>query len=131
MTLTDDSRSGQGNKPKKMRISVRAHTSAYFSAALAFSFVACYFLYVDYERIAALFAFFALLSFPILAISDRITFDGKRLRRTGVFWRLMILLTGRRQRVKPREIVHVETEALRALRRGPNISYLYRTRLHT
>src|SRR5262249_8577826 len=32
---------------------------------------------------------------------------------------------------KPREIVHVETEALRALRRGPNISYLYRTTFHT
>jgi tetratricopeptide (TPR) repeat protein len=115
----------------KTRVSVRAHTNAYLSAALALAFTACYFLYIDYELVATTLVTMSFLSFPILALLDRVTFDGKRIGRTGIVWRLMMKATGRRTRVKPREIVHVETEALRALRRGPNISYLYRTTFHT
>src|SRR4051794_23657952 len=40
-----------------------------------------------------------------------------------------MLATGRPRRAKPRAVVHVETEALRAFRRGANITYLYRTTL--
>ena len=40
-------------------------------------------------------------------------------------------MIGNRRAVKPNQIIRVETEAVRALRRGSNVVYLYRTTLHT
>ena len=42
----------------------------------------------------------------------------------------MMMATGRRSKVKPKDIIHVETEAMRSIRRGQNISYLFATTFH-
>ena len=116
---------------KSRKISVRAHTSAYLSAAAAAAFLSAYSLYIGYDLVALIAIAIALTSFPVLALTDRIVFDGKRLRRTGPFWQLYMMATGRRRRAKPRAVVHVETEAVRALRRGARVTYLYRTSFYT
>jgi len=95
--------------------------------ALACLFLACYFVYSGRETLTLIFVAAGLLSFPGLAVTDRIGFDGKRIYRTGLISRLMSALTGTRSRIKPKDIIHVETEALRAVRRGQNVSYLFRT----
>jgi tetratricopeptide (TPR) repeat protein len=112
------------------KVSVRAHTRAYLSAAAAFCFAAAFFSYIGQGAAALAAIFAAVTAFPLLAFRDRIVFDGKRLSRTGILWRLLRYATSQPLRIRPRSIIHVETEAIRALRRGSNISYLYQTSLH-
>lgn len=115
----------------KRKISVRARTNAYLSSAAAGSFVSAFLLYIDYDMAALVSAGLSAVSFPVLAFSDRVVFDGKRIYRTGIFWPLFSFLMKNRSRVKPKQIVHVETEALRTFRRGANVTYLYRTTFQT
>ena len=107
--------------------SVRNRTNAYRIFALACLFLACYFAYSGHETLTLIFVAAGLISFPGLALTDRIGFDGKRIYRTGLIWQVTTAVTGARSRIKPKDIVHVETEALRAVRRGQNVSYLFRT----
>lgn len=111
-------------------VSVRAHTGAYLSASAVFCFVSAYLTYVEHGTIALAAIFAALVSFPFLAFRDRIQFDGRRISRTGIIWRLFRKLTKQPTQIRPRAVIHVETEAVRALRRGPNVTYLYRTAFH-
>lgn len=67
------------------------------------------------------------LIFPFLAWNDRITFDGKRLTRTGVLPRFWASLNSSKCRLKTADVEQVETQALRALKRGGNVFYRYRT----
>lgn len=64
---------------------------------------------------------------PALALTDRIAFDGKRLRRTGILPRAWAWLNGDHYRLKLSDIEQIETQALRALKRGGNVFYRYRT----
>lgn len=112
------------------RLSVRAQTSAYLTAAASGSFLSAYLLYAGHDVFALIVCLLSVVCYPFLAFSDRIVFDGKRLGRTGTVWNLWMMATGQRRKLKPRSIVHVETEALRAFRRGSNITYLYRTSLY-
>jgi len=108
---------------------VRAHTAAYLAASATGSFLAAYFVYIELDRIALSTILLSLLFYPVLAFTDRVVYDGRRLYRTGLIWKIWMKLTGQPRRIRPRSIVHVETETLRALRRGTNITYLYRTTL--
>jgi tetratricopeptide (TPR) repeat protein len=111
-------------------VSVRAYTGAYLSAAAVCCFVAAFLSYLDHGTLSLAAVFAALILFPVLASRDRIRFDGKRLSRTGVIWRLFRYLTKQPDRLRLRSVVHVETESFRAVRRGPNVKYVYRTSLH-
>jgi len=100
------------------------------AAAAVISFLSAYLLYIGWEIAALWTVIFAVFWYPFAAFVDRIVFDGKRLGRTGIPWKLLALATGRPSRVKPHRIVHVETEATRMFRRGANVAYFYRTSLH-
>jgi hypothetical protein len=67
------------------------------------------------------------LVFPLLLWTDRITFDGKRITRTGILPRFWVKLNNSRFSLKVSDIEQVETHALRALKRGGNVFYRYRT----
>jgi len=95
-----------------------------------FSFVAAFLSYIEHSTLALAAILAALTSFPVLASRDRIRFDGKRLSRTGVIWRLFRYFTKQPSRMRTRAVIHVETESFRAVRRGPNVKYIYRTSLH-
>jgi tetratricopeptide (TPR) repeat protein len=110
--------------------SVRVHSAAYLSAAGIFSFAAAFLLFLGYDIASLIVVAAGLASYPILAFQDRILFDGKRIRRTGIVWRLFRRSIGQRSSIRPRAVIHVETETLRSVRRGSNITYLYRTSLY-
>jgi len=110
--------------------SVRVHTAAYLSVASVLSFAAAFLVYLRYDIAALTVVAIALAIYPILAFQDRIAFDGRRIRRTGIIWRLFRRMIGQRRSLRPRAVVHVETETLRSLRRGANVTYLYRTSLY-
>lgn len=106
---------------------VRAFSPTYLSTAAIGLFASAYVFYLGFDIIAAASFLFSLICYPGLAMTDRIVFDGKRIRRTGIFWILFRRLTGQPRAIKPKRIVHVETEAVRVLKRGQNVIYKYRT----
>lgn len=112
---------------RKRMAQVRALPSGYFTVSFVLSFVSALLLYLDYIFYALPFALISCVVVPLLWITDKIKFDGKRIRRTGVMPRLLARLTGVRDRLKLSDIEQVETTAFSGLKRGRNLYYTYRT----
>lgn len=108
-------------------IGIRVSPNGYFAALFIITFAAGLLVYLERET-AAIFLFAAGWTiFPALAWSDRITFDGKRLARGGFLPRLWARLNHSKNRIKIGDIEQIETQGLRALKRGGNVFYRYRT----
>jgi tetratricopeptide (TPR) repeat protein len=71
----------------------------------------------------------AWLIVPILALTDRIEFDGQTLSRRGPAPFLARLIVGREKRLSIADFEKVDTQALRTLRRGGRVRYRYRTQI--
>ncbi len=108
-------------------VSIRVSPHSYFTALLMGSFFSALFFYLELDTPAvALFAF-SWIFIPFFALNDRISFDGKRLVRTGIVPRVWAWLNSSRGRLRITDIEQVETQAVRAIKRGGNIFYRYRT----
>jgi tetratricopeptide (TPR) repeat protein len=109
------------------RPAVRVAGFNYLAALFTGSFLAAFLLYLEFTIAsgAVLLVFWTLV--PLLAATDKIEFDGKRLIRTGLLPRMWALWTGRRDRIKLSDVENVSTEVVRAIRRGANLRYTYRT----
>ncbi len=115
------------SKNKSKRIGVRSAPNGYFAAFFILSFVAAFLLHYEYNG-AAVGAFAAAwMVVPVLALTDKIVFDGVRLRRTGLLPRLWMKVGGGRDRLRLAHIEQVETHAIRSLKRGGRVHYRYRT----
>src|SRR5262249_56622345 len=81
------------------------------------------------DRPALIIIFITWTAIPVLMLTDRLSFDGALLRRTGLsalihgFWfhRSLNLAIG--------DIERVEATSLRTLRRGGNVRYRYRVEI--
>jgi tetratricopeptide (TPR) repeat protein len=109
------------------RVSVRVLPLNYLVALLLGSFIAAFFLYVEADIFAYLLLGFAWLLVPVLILQDRVSFDGRRIHRTGWVPRLWASLTATRDRIKLNDVEHVQTSVLRTIKRGGNLIYTYRT----
>jgi tetratricopeptide (TPR) repeat protein len=107
--------------------SIRVSPNSYFIALLLGTFFSALFIYLEKDFWASLLLAASLFVLPALALTDRIVFDGRRLRRTGILPRLWARLNGYHHRLKLSDIEQIETQALRALKRGGNVFYRYRT----
>jgi tetratricopeptide (TPR) repeat protein len=112
-------------------VSVRPYSNAYLSISAIGTFFAAYCYYLGFETAAAALALASFAVFPILAFSDRVTFDGKRLYRRGPVWFVAGVFGIERPRFKPRHVVLVETDSIRTWKRGRNVRYRYRTTIQT
>jgi tetratricopeptide (TPR) repeat protein len=108
-------------------VSIRVSPNNYLAALFLATFFSAFLVYLEIDRAAALLFGAAWLFLPLLLWSDRINFDGKRLTRSGILPRAWAWLGGARNRLKITDIEQVETTALRALKRGGNVFYRYRT----
>lgn len=108
-------------------ISIRVSSHSYFTALLLCSFFSAllFYLHIDIAGVVLFAGSWILI--PFFALNDRIVFDGKRLQRTGLVPRIWSWFNASRRRLKITDIEQVETEAIRALKRGGNIFYRYRT----
>jgi tetratricopeptide (TPR) repeat protein len=111
------------DKPISIRVSPNSYIAALFLAA----FFSALLFYLQYDAAGILLFGLSWLVFPFLIWTDRITFDGKRITRTGFLPKLWANLNNSRFRLKISDIEQVETHALRALKRGGNVFYRYRT----
>lgn len=108
-------------------VSIRVSPGSYLTTLLLGIFFAGFFIYLEMDLWAIPLLGFCLLVVPLLAWTDRIAFDGKRLTRTGFLPRFWAWLNNFNYRLKLSDIEQIETQALRALKRGGNVFYRYRT----
>ncbi len=109
------------------RVSIRVAPNSYFTALMLGTFFSAFFIYLEMDLWAMILLGLSVILLPALAFTDRIAFDGKRLRRTGILPRIWAWLNGYFYHLKLSDIEQVETQALRALKRGGSVFYRYRT----
>lgn len=124
MTNSVNNRAGYGSAE---RIRVRVLPLNYLVSLLLASFLAAFLLYIEADLYAYLLLAAAWITVPLLILQDRIEFDGKRIRRTGLIPRVWSRLTATRDRIKLNDVEHVRTNILRTIKRGGNLIYTYRT----
>lgn len=107
--------------------SIRVSPHSYLTALFLGTFVSAFLFYIEIDLAGFLAFGLSWILIPFFALNDRISFDGKRLIRTGVGPSLWAWLNGSRRRLKLSDVEQVETEAIRAMKRGGNVYYRYRT----
>ena len=108
-------------------VSIRVPPNSYFVALFAVTFFSAFLIYLREDWIGGAVLCLSWIVFPILAWTDRVTFDGKKLIRTGFLPQVWAWLNSGKYSLRLSEVEQVETQALRALKRGGNVFYRYRT----
>jgi tetratricopeptide (TPR) repeat protein len=115
-------------KPLTPRVqSIRVSPTGYFSALFVSVFLSGLAIDSDYILFGLSLFVFAWATFPLLALTDKISFDGKTVKRTGLLPNIWAAMNDESLSLKLSEIEQIETTALRALKRGGNVFYRYRT----
>ena len=109
--------------------SVRVSPGPYLALAGVVTFIAALLLRINYDAAALILIGVAWLLLPMLALSDRIAFDGSSLRRQGPLASFLHLFFGYRKQISIDDFETVETQAVRTLRRGGRVRYRYRTQI--
>ena len=112
---------------KSKKLSVRVPLNSYVTAFMVGSFFAGLFVYLEFDRFAYAAFVLSWIAIPLLAFSDRIVFDGKRLKRTGILPRIWSAFTGGRSRLRVRDIEQIDSATLRIIKRGGIAQYRFRT----
>ena len=108
-------------------VSIRVSPHGYFTALLLGTFLSALLFYLEIDVAGFILFGISWIFLPFFALNDRIIFDGKSLSRTGVVPRVWSWFNGSRRRLKLTDIEQVETQSIRALKRGGNVHYRYRT----
>ncbi len=116
--------------PAVQEVAVRVAPGNYLVALLFTSFLSAFLLYVQADSWAGLLLVFAWTVLPYLAFTDRIVFDGRRIRRTGLIPKLWAAATATRDRIKINDVETVHTHLVRTIKRGANLIYTYRTTIY-
>jgi tetratricopeptide (TPR) repeat protein len=115
---------------KGIKCSVRVFPGSYFAALFLFTFVSGFLMYLHYGLLGTFLFCGAWLVLPVLAWLDRIVFNGKKIYRTGLVPTIWSWINRQPRSVKVSDIERVETQALRAMRRGGEVFYRYRSQIH-
>jgi tetratricopeptide (TPR) repeat protein len=125
--LTEVAR-GRERQRKGLRLaSVRVSPGSYLAAASVLTFSSALLLRSERDLSALAVVAVAWLLIPILALTDRLEFDGQFLVRRGPGPFLWRLIAGRQKELSVPEFEKVDTQAVRTLRRGGRVRYRYRT----
>lgn len=110
-------------KPIRVRIS----PGGYVAAVFFLSFVSAFSLYLENNVLSAIGLIVAWAILPLLWFFDQISFDGRRLLRTGLLPMLWARVNSSRTSIKLADIEQVDSQALRTFRRSGSVVYRYRT----
>jgi tetratricopeptide (TPR) repeat protein len=111
----------------RLPVSIRAYSPGYAAASLLLTFFALLSFYLSFYPIAGAMIGLAVVLVPVLALTDRIVFDGKRLIRTGLLPRIWFRLNGLRGWMKLRNVEQVDTITVGSFRRGGRVRFMHRT----
>jgi tetratricopeptide (TPR) repeat protein len=125
--LTEVSR--ERERPRKgLRLaSVRVSPGSYLAAASVLTFVSALLLRSERDLLALCAVAVAWLIIPLLALTDRIDFDGQFLVRRGPGPLILRAIFGWQRELGIWDFERVDTQAVRTLRRGGRVRYRYRT----
>ena len=110
--------------------SVRVSPGPYLAAGSVITFLSAMLLRAEYDAVALLLITLSWLALSLLALTDRIVFDGVSLQRRGLLASFLHLLFGYRKQLAVDDFETVETQAVRTLRRGGSVRYRYRTQIN-
>jgi tetratricopeptide (TPR) repeat protein len=120
----------RGQPQKGLRLaSVRVSPGSYLAAASVLTFGSALLLRIENDLLALAAVAVAWLIIPVLALTDRLEFDGNFLSRRGPAPFLLRLFARRQKRLNIADFERVDTQALRTLRRGGRVRYRYRTQI--
>ncbi len=108
-------------------LSIRVSPHNYFATLFVGSFLSALLFYLQLDAAAIVLFVLSWIVVPFLALNDRVAFDGKRLYRTGLLSRFAAWFSSSRKRLRLSDVETVETDAIRALKRGNTVYYRYRT----
>ena len=128
-SLAEAAKERQSVRSTQCVASVRVSPGAYLAAASLLTFSSALLLRAGNDLAALLFLAVAWLLIPVLAATDRLVFDGQRLRRRGIAPFIAQVFFGRGWQLSVPEFETVETSALRTLRRGGSVRYRYRSQI--
>ncbi len=109
--------------------SVRVSAGPYLALASVFTFVSALLLRAEHDFSALALVVTAWIALPLVALTDRIVFDGRGIRRNGPFAFLVKTIAGSDHYLFVEDFEIVETNAVRTLRRGGSVRYRYRTQI--
>ena len=115
-------------KPKKLA-AVRVTRGGYFAVAALLTFIALICLRTQRDLAALILVGGTWTIIPFLVFTDRLSFDGDRLSRTGLSSFLARIWHTRTPSMALEDVERVEVTTLRTLRRGGNVRYRYRVEL--
>jgi tetratricopeptide (TPR) repeat protein len=118
-------------RPRKaLRLArVRVSPGSYLAAASVLTFCSAILLRSEMDVLALSAVAVAWLIIPILALTDRLEFDGEFLVRRGPVPFLIRHITGRKKELNIIDFEKVDTQAVRTLRRSGRVRYRYRTQI--
>ena len=125
--LTEVARGRERPRKGLLLASVRVSPGSYLAAASVLTFSSALLLRSERDLLALAVVAVAWLLIPILALTDRLEFDGQFLVRRGPGPFLWRLIAGRQKELSVPEFEKVDTQAVRTLRRGGRVRYRYRT----
>ena len=126
-TSEENGKNGKGQVRREYLAVTRVSPGSYMSVLFVVSFAAAFLIYVERDDAGMLLFVISIFLIPLLAFTDRVGFDGKRLYRTGLVPRIWARLVKTRDRLRISDIEQVETQAVRALKRGRNVKYRFST----
>ncbi len=107
--------------------SVRVSPHSYLTALLLGTFFSGLLFYLELDLAGVILFGVSSIIIPAFALGDRINFDGRRIVRTGALPGVWSRFNSARRGLKLGDIEQVETHAHRAIKRGGNITYRYKT----
>lgn len=117
-------------KTRPAIVTVRVSPGPYFATASVLTFSSALLLRSESYGWSLLVIAFAWSVVPFLALTDRIAFDGQRLRRQGPICFVLKLFRIYCKELAVEDFETVETSAVRTLRRGGSVRYRYRTQIN-
>src|SRR5688572_28664399 len=111
----------------RLPVSIPAHAPGYAGALFVALFFSALLFYLGFTIASLIAAFIALFVIPVLAFTDKIVFDGRRLVRTGVLPKLWFRMNGLRSTLKLRNIEQIDTAIVGTFKRGGRVRFLNRT----
>ncbi len=110
-----------------IRIAARVLLRPYVSAFLLCVFASALLFYVGYAVTSGIVLAGSAAVVTLLATTDKIVFDGRRIYRTGWIFRFWAARNGSANRLRLGQIEQVESSAVRSFRRGGRVTYRYQT----
>lgn len=110
----------------KIRVSPNSYFVTFFLSCFSIGFLT----FLELDIFALMLFIVSWTTIPLLAWKDRIVFDGRTIFRTGILPRIWSKLVNKPVSIELQQIQQIDTEAIRALKRGGSVFYRYRTSVH-